>query len=320
MSYPILKKSYLDSQMTARIEAKLERLNKLRPLPAPLVKKIHDHFKIEMTYNSNGIEGNSLTCKETYLVINEGITIKGKPLKDHLEATNHYEALNYLSDLVQKDKKHTFSEVLIIQLHRMILQHIEREWGGRYRNSQVLIGGSSHKPPPSKLVPHEMQRLVNWVIDHRNTHQVIELAAIIHHRLVFIHPFFDGNGRTARLVMNTLLMQNGYPLVSVLKNDRKKYYRTLSLADHGDIKPFVRFIAQCVERSLDLYLKAIMPDTIKQEKHLLLSQIAKQTRFSAKYLNLLIRKGKLEAHKEGRNWKTSIDAVKRYLNARKRKS
>lgn len=319
MTYPILRKKYLENHIIARLESKLEQLNKLRPLPDSLVKKLKEHFEIEMTYNSNGIEGNSLTLKETYLVIHEGITIKGKSLKDHLEATNHYEALNYLSDFVEKDKKHSFSEVLICQLHCMITQNIEKEWAGRYRTTQVIIGGADHTPPEARWVPHEMQLLVNWVLGERSRRHPVELAALIHHRLVHIHPFYDGNGRTSRLVMNLVLMQFGYPIVIVLKNDRKKYYRALSLADKGKPESFIRLMAQCVERSLDLYLKAVMPMSQDQERYLSLSEAAKRTTFSDKYLNLLIRQGKLEGHKEGRNWVTSKEAIQRYLKGRKRK-
>ncbi|MCX5750970.1 MAG: Fic family protein [Candidatus Saganbacteria bacterium] len=147
----------------------------------------------------------------------------------------------------------------------------------------------------------------------------IELAAIFHHKIAHIHPFFDGNGRTARLVMNVILMRKGYPLVVILKNDRKKYYRALEKADKGDYAPFVRFIAQAVERSMAIYLNALLPIKGKGDKFYPLSIISKQTPYSEKYLNLLARKGKIEAHKEKRNWVTSLEAVKRYQAARQRK-
>lgn len=311
--------NYLDPQLKLRIEEKLTYLNGFRPLPISLVNKLREQFEIEMTYNSNGIEGNSLTLKETFLVINEGITIKGKPLKDHLEAKNHYEALEYLTDLVAHDKKHTISEVLIRHLHQMVIQEIDKEWAGRYRDRNVIIGGAKHTPPEAVEIPAQMHDLISWLRSNKNKLHPIELAALLHHKLVYIHPFFDGNGRTARLAMNVLLMQAGYPLVIVLKNDRKKYYRVLSKADEGDYIPLIRFIAQCVERSLNLYLKAVSPSAVKNEKYLPLSEICKGIGFSAKYLNLLIRQGKLEAFKQGRNWLTSGKALDKYLKSRKRK-
>ncbi len=148
---------------------------------------------------------------------------------------------------------------------------------------------------------------------------MIELAALFYHRLVHIHPFFDGNGGTARLSMNLLLMQAGYPLVVILKNDRKKYYNVLDKADQGQYEPLVKFMAQAVERSLDMYLRILAPANKSSEKFLSLAEIAQNTSFSAKYLNLLARQGKLEAHKEGRDWLTSREAVERYLKNRLRK-
>ncbi|MEK7167191.1 MAG: Fic family protein [Patescibacteria group bacterium] len=269
-----------------------------------------------MTYNSNAIEGNSLTLRETFLVINEGLTVKGKPLKDHLEAKDHHAALEYLYDLIEKNKRHTVSEMLIRNLHQIIVQETDKEWAGRYRNANVIIGGARHTPPDALQVSQKMRDLISWLNSEKNKTDVIELAALLHHKLVHIHPFFDGNGRTSRLAMNLLLMQAGYPLVVILKNDRKKYYDVLSKADDNKYESLVKFIAQSVERTLDIYLKTLTPATQKQEKFLKLAEIAKNTSFSAKYLNLLARQGKLEAYKEGRDWLTSKEAIGRYLKNR----
>jgi len=119
-----------------------------------------------MTYNSNAIEGNSLTLKETYLVINEGITIKGKPLKDHLEAKSHKEALDYLYSLVESGKNNTVSERFIRSLNQIVMQDIDKEWAGKYRNSGVIIGGADHKPPEALEIPRLMQNLISWVGDN----------------------------------------------------------------------------------------------------------------------------------------------------------
>lgn len=309
---------YLDKKIQKRIDEKLKLLNSFRPLPVSAVQKLKQQFEIEMTYNSNAIEGNSLTLKETYLVINEGLTIKGKPLKDHLEAKNHQEALEYLYDLVEKDKKNTFSENLIRSLNQIVQQNIDKEWAGRYRNSRVIIGGADHKPPEALEIPKLMRNLIDWVGDNKKKMHPVELASILHHKLVFIHPFFDGNGRTSRLTMNIILMQSGFPLVIVLKNDRKRYYQTLSLADRGEYSDFVNFIARAVERTLDIYLKILLPSKKDKEKYISLADLAKESKFTEKYLNKLARNGKLEAHKDGRNWLTSKDALKRYLDSRER--
>ena len=175
--------SYLDKQLKIRLEEKLQRLNRYRPLPPALVKKLKEQFEIEMTYNSNGIEGNSLTLKETFLVINEGITIKGKPLKDHLEAKNHYEALEYLADLVAHQKTQTVSEVLIRHLHQMVIQDIDKEWAGRYRDRNVIIGGADHTPPEAIEIPSKMNDLIGWLKDYRKKpitmHEIKQLQRYI---------------------------------------------------------------------------------------------------------------------------------------------
>jgi len=310
--------TYLSPIIQTRLEEKLAKLNKLRPLPKSAVQKLREKFQIEMTYNSNAIEGNSLTLKETFLVINEGITVKGKPLKDHLEAKDHHAALEYLYDLIDRNKKHTVSEALIKNLHQIILQETDKEWAGRYRNANVIIGGAKHTPPDALQVPQKMHDLITWLNSQKNKLNIIELSALLHHKLVHIHPFFDGNGRTARLTMNLFLMQAGYPLVVIMKTDRKKYYDVLDKADKGQYESLIKFVAQSIERSLDIYLKTLTPATTKQEKSILLAEIAKTTPFSAKYLNLLARQGKLEAYKEGRDWLTSKEAIERYIKNRTR--
>ena len=272
-----------------------------------------------MTYNSNAIEGNSLTLRETFLVLNEGITIKGKPLKDHLEATNHQEALNFLYDLVDHGKKSTISEHLIKSLHQLITQNIEKEWAGRYRNGPVRITGTTHRPPDALELPQLMHDLVRWIGGNQKKMHGVELSAIMHHKFVHIHPFFDGNGRTARLLMNVLLLQKGYPLTIILKNDRKRYYRVLQKADKGDCAPLVEFMAKAVERSLDIYLNLLTPAAKTKEKFITLKEASRHSSYSAKYLNLIVNKGLLEAHKEGRNWLTTQEAIERYKANRQRK-
>lgn len=305
--------------LATRIDQKKKQLQELRPLPTTAVKKLQEQFEIEMTYNSNAIEGNSLTLKETYLVINEGITIKGKPLKDHLEAKDHHEALEMVYELVDHKSQPTFSEHLIRSLHQLVLKKTDEEIAGKYRSTNVFIAGSDHAPPDAIQIPSEMKNLLTWYSKKQKKIHPIELSAIFHHKLVYIHPFVDGNGRTARLVMNILLLRAGYPLAVILKNDRKKYYRSLQLADKGDLSPLVRFIAQAVERSLDIYLKTLTPRTKLSEKYLLLSEISPSTPYTTKYLNLLARQGRLEAHKQSRNWLTTTQAVQRYIDGRKRK-
>lgn len=308
--------NYINSHIQKRIDEKLAQLQSLRPLPHTAVAKLKEQFAIEMTYNSNAIEGNKLTLKETFLVINEGLTIKGKPLKDHLEAKDHHEALSYLYDLIEHEKKVVISEVLIRNLHKLVVRETDPS-AGSYRSSNVMITGSKHIPPEAYDLSKLMRELINWIRNNKKKLHPIELAAIAHHKLVYIHPFFDGNGRVARLLMNLLLMREGYPLVVILKNDRKKYYQMLEKADKGNLNPFVQFTTQAVERSLNIYLKNLLPAK-PGRRYLSLSEISKQTPYSEKYLNLLARLGRIEAHKERRNWVTTIEAVNNYIKGRER--
>ncbi|NBX91638.1 MAG: Fic family protein [Proteobacteria bacterium] len=302
-----------------RIDEKRKFLNKKRPLSRSVVQKLKEQLAFEMTFNSNAIEGNQLTLKETYLVIQEGITVKGKPLKDHLEAKNHHEALGFLFELVEKDKKHTVSEKLIRSLQHLVIKEMERGEAGKYRQGDVMITGSKHKPPPAYEIPRLMNELIQWIRKNSKKLHPVELASIAHHKLVFIHPFADGNGRTARLFMNLLLMQRGYPLVVILKNDRKKYYRVLEKADKGSTGDLGKFVAQAVERSMNIYLKALETSTHKKDKWVPLSVLSQSSSFSEKYLNLLVRSGKLEAYKEGRIWLSTQKALDDYLKNRQRK-
>lgn len=309
----------LPTKIKMRLEQKLKKLNALRPLPASAVQKLREQFEIEMTYNSNAIEGNSLTLKETFLVIQEGITIKNKPLKDHLEATNHKEALDYLYDLIEHDKQFTFSEHLIKSLHQLVTQTIEKEWAGRYRNASVRIGGAKHQPPSALEVPRCMHELLEWVSKEQKKLHPIEFSALLHHKFVNIHPFFDGNGRTGRLLMNIFLLQKGYPLCVILKNDRKKYYQVLAQADEGEYEPLVNFIGRAVDRSLSIYLDVLTPTQQKKEEWITLSEASRSFPYSSKYLNLLVRQGELDAHKLGRNWVTTQEAIEDYIRNRQRK-
>lgn len=320
LAYTILRifMDLLNPLLKNRLESKLSILNSYRPLPPVIVDKLRTQFAVEMTYNSNAIEGNSLNLKETAWVIQDGLTIKGKPLKDHLEARDHYDALTYLYELIEHDTHQTVSEVLIRSLHRLVVRETEKKEAGKYRDGNVMITGADHIPPDMVEVPGLMRSLMRWIASNQSKLNSIELAAITHHKLVNIHPFFDGNGRTARLVMNLLLLQQGYPLVIILKNDRLKYYRALAAADKGNYQSFVRFVAQAVERSLNVYLKAIAPPRKTNDKYFLLSELAKSLPYSTKYLNLLARMGKIEAHKEKRNWTTTLSAIERYMRDRQR--
>jgi len=314
-----IKHMYLSPQVIERLSAKHKQLQSTRPLSPTIVTKLRERFMLEMTYNSNAIEGNTLTLKETYLVLSEGITIKGKSLKEHLEAKNHHEALEFIFEQVEHDSQHTISEHLIRELQSLVIGNIDKSIAGTYRDVEVAITASSHQPPLATEVPGKMADLIKWFRKEQLKLNPIELAAILHHKLVNIHPFADGNGRTARLLMNIVLLQTGYPLVIILKNDRRKYYDTLAQADTGNSDPFITFIARAVERSLDLYLETITKNRTDDQKFVTLSMLAKEFNLTQEHLNLLARQGKIVAHKRGRLWLSSHEDIKQYLDSRERK-
>jgi Fic family protein len=310
--------SLLDARILKRLTGSLAELNRYRPLKTSILKKLREQFTVEMTYHSNAIEGNRLTLKETLLVLREGVTIKGKNLQEHLEAKNHEEAMHFLFEVVDSKKRLTLSHHLIRQLHQLVVKDTEASIAGTYRNTDVQILGSKHRPPPGYQVQEQMTKFFEWMTESKSKYHAVEFAALAHHRFVAIHPFEDGNGRTGRLLMNLLLMRSGYPIAIIQKNDRAKYYNALDDADAGDLLAIVRMVAQAVERTLNIYLKAVAKSSSHTEL-LLLSELADKTEFSAKHLNLLARKGMLKAQKEGRNWYSSLKAVEDYKKSRLRK-
>lgn len=311
----MIKAQYLSKNTVQTLESKLKELKALRPISPTVLNKIREQFQIEMAYNSNAIEGNSLTLKETFWVIQEGLTIKEKPLKDHLEAKNHKEALEFLYELMDSKKQNTVSEHLIRELHQLVVQDSQRDIAGKYRNGDVYISGADHKPPTHIDVPIKMRELVEWLSANKNKYHIVELAALLHHKMVNIHPFWDGNGRVSRLVMNILILNAGYPLAVILKNDRKRYYRVLSLADKGEYKPICELVAQAVTRSLNIYLRVLKPNKSKNKQFISLKELSENSPYSPAYLRKLATQGKIEATKEGRNWLSTKEALKNYIDS-----
>jgi len=299
----------MNEKILRRIKAKKERLSKLRPLPQAALKRLKSELAIEWTYNSNAIEGNTLTLQETRLVLEQGITVKGKNLREHFEAKNHEKAIQYVEELAQP--RYVLCENDILRVHGLVLENIETEFAGRFRNGQVRILGANFIPPNFMKVHALVKELIVYVNRNPDTLDPIELVAKFHHRFVWIHPFFDGNGRTARLLMNLILMKVGYPPAIILKNNRKQYYRALNLANKGNYDPFVLLIAQALERTLDLYLEC--SGVLGSDEYVPLSVLAKKFPYSQEYLSLLARQGKIDAHKKARNWLATEQSVSEYI-------
>lgn len=304
----------LKESIHKRLLEKKKRLDSLRPLPPVVVKKLHEQMQLEFTYNSNAIEGNTLSLRETQLVIEEGITIRGKSLREHLEARNHPEGIAYIESLVGKER--AMREEDVLKVHRLLMNGIDEVSGGRYRTTLVRITGASFMPPPPDEIGRLMGVLLEWLRENPDELRAIELAAVFHHRFVCIHPFVDGNGRVGRLLMNAILLRTGYPFVIILKVDRQRYLGTLSLADSGTLLSFVNFVARCVERSLDVYLSSVEEDA----EVLTLSEASRLTPYSQEYLSLLARRGRLGAFKQGRIWMIRKKALEEYLKSHSRKA
>jgi Fic family protein len=297
-----------------RITHKKSELDKLRPIPAIALKSIKENLTLEWTYNSNSIEGNTLTLQETKLVLEEGITIKGKSLREHFEAVNHQDAIAFVESIA--DPSYILNEKDVLSVHNLVLQKIEKDFAGRYRTSGVRITGANFIPPNALKVDSYMSELIKWVND--SDLNIVLKATLFHHRFVWIHPFFDGNGRTVRLLFNLLLMKEGFPPAIILKNDRKKYYDALNHANNGHYSKLALLILQSIERSLDIYLSSL---TNTYEEYQPISNIVNDADvpYGQEYISLLARKGKIDAFKEGKNWLTTKKAVTYYINKRERK-
>ncbi|WP_026451404.1 Fic family protein [Aequorivita capsosiphonis] len=299
-----------------RLFEKRDALQKHRPLSGVALTKIKETLAIEWTYNSNSIEGNTLSLRETQMILQEGVTISGKSLREHFEAVNHQTALKYLYELVSKDRSISGKDIL--SLHALVLRNIEDEFAGRLRNAGVRIAGANFTPPNAMKVSSLVDELVAFVNENPLGLNIIVLATVFHHKFVWIHPFFDGNGRTVRLVMNLLLMKEGFPPAIILKNDRAKYYASLNSANKGNYQKLTLLMSQALERTLNIYLSAIPGNDAEYTE---ISNLVKEADlpYSQEYISLLARQGKIDAHKEGRNWFTTKEAVEEYVKARKRK-
>lgn len=236
------------------MNSKLEKIYELKreldhriPLNQGEIKRIKENYIIKNTYNSNAIEGNTLTEMETRVIIETGITVAKKTLREHLEVKNHAEALFFIEDL----KKETLSEYDIKSIHAIILDGIDRANVGKYRSVDAKIGGATHDITSSHLISQEMKDLLAWYTSGPVTiNRIIELTC----KFINIHPFIDGNGRTSRLLTNLELLKLGYPPITILVTDRLEYYQALDKSYYGDYEETYDFFYNCVIESLNEYL------------------------------------------------------------------
>lgn len=280
-----------------KLTQKKQELDGFRPLPPALLRNLNDWFRVELTYTSNAIEGNTLTRRETAVVIEQGLTVGRKTLREHLEATNHAQALGFVHDLVKK-KPSQLSRRDVLDIHSIILKGIDDHNAGHYRSIPVRISGSTVILPNPRQVADLMDDFQKWLTSKHDLHPV-EFAGEAHYRLVSIHPFVDGNGRTARLLMNLLLMMAGYPPAIIRKRDRLAYIGALEQAQLGGSKQdYEKIIMKAAERSLDIYLKAAQGESaigdLDTVQLLKIGELAKATGQTVPTIRFWTKQGLLE--------------------------
>jgi Fic family protein len=219
-------------------------INELRPFEGELLKQIKDFYRIGLTWTSNALEGNSLTESETKVLIEDGLIVGGKPLRDMFEAVGHAKAYDYMFTLLENND---IKEIDILYLHKLFYQNIEEDFAGKYRDFPVFISGSNYPVTKVEDIQNEIKKLCKWIKKDRKKYHPVEFAALLHKKFVFIHPYKDGNGRVARLLMNTALIQDGYLPAIIPPILRSEYISFLEKA-HEDDRAFINFI---VERELE---------------------------------------------------------------------
>jgi Fic family protein len=239
--------SFIDSLRSA--------IDKHRPFSKRLADSLHEKLIVEWTYNSNAIEGNTLTMSETKVVL-EGITIGGKSMIEHLETINHRDAILFIEELVTD--KSNISEWTIKNIHALILKGIDNPNAGKYRTENVVISGAGHKPPKHYEVSDLMQKLIAEYQRTWTSYHPVVRATLLHGEFVKIHPFIDGNGRAARLLLNFELMKSGYTPIIIKSKSRSQYYDALDLA-HTTMNygPFLKLISELVVESEKLWLSVL---------------------------------------------------------------
>jgi Fic family protein len=304
------------------IHDKKKQLDQYKPFPKVLIVNLDEWYKIELTYTSNAIEGNTLTRQETAMIVEKGITVEGKSITEHLEATNHAKAYEYIRDL-HLHNIGDITERIILDIHAIILRNIDTMNAGVYRNIPVRIAGSTVALPNPLKVPELMREFIVWL--QKFDGDPVETAIEAHFKLVSIHPFTDGNGRTARLLMNLILMSTGYPPAIIGKEDRKQYIDSIEKGQlKGDLSDYYPFMLKSVEKSLDIYLEAFEPKEKKRSllrKLMRIGEIAKTTNETISTIRFWTKEGLLKIAKlsPGGYQLYSQDTIERIRKIRKLK-
>lgn len=284
----------LPARLERRIAERWKRLDEQRPLSPSVVRAVRNDLRVLLTYHSNAIEGNTLVELETQMVIEHGITIGGHTVKEHLETLNHVEAIMLRYDLAERGA--VITHVDILQLHALITAKL-LPGAGQYRDGPASIRGSRHIPPPWQRIPELMDSWLAWQEREGLEYPPIVRAAVAHEAFLNIHPFDDGNGRVARLLLNLQLMRDGYPTVLIQRSVRATYIRALEAAHFGDYQALVTLIGQAVDAGLSLWLDAC--ERTPEDDKLPAREVAAATGMDAAYLGWLLRNQRVEGTKVG---------------------
>lgn len=290
-------------QQLQDLHNRVQQMRTAGKLTRQALERISKFFRLKNIYHSNAIEGNQLNLGETRLVVEQGLTITGKPLKDSAEARNLASALDYFEILARASEPLTCIDIR--QLHSLILKGIDDDNAGRFRTTDVEISGSQFKPPGHESVAAQMTELCDWLQGvtgdaPRGELDAILLAAAAHTWFVRIHPFVDGNGRTARILMNLLLMRHGYPIAVLTKDDRERYYDALEHSQSSDLTPFVSLLVESVRESLEEYERAVADQTVQLE-------------WAAALMSKFTEPQRVEASNYYELWKASMELFRSYV-------
>lgn len=232
------------SELLERIENYKAKINELRPFEGNLLKQIRDYYRIGLTWSSNALEGNTLTITETKVVLEDGLTVGGRPLHDLYETVGHGEAYDFMFNLFS-ERRIDIDDIKT--MHRLFYRSIESEYAGVWRNKQIFVTGSDYEFPQPEELETLIKDLDNWIKTERNNYHPVKFAALLHLKFVTIHPFVDGNGRISRLIMNLALIQDGYLLAIVPPVCRLEYLSAIQqYQNKKDDKLFIEFIAERV--------------------------------------------------------------------------
>jgi len=300
------ERPHMHPRLTERIVRKKALLDSYRPLPNDTVRRLNEDLRVFLTYHSNAIEGNTLSLQETQMVIDYGITIHGHSLREYLEAVNHAEAYQYITQLIEQQE--LISVKTILTLDSLVTDKI-LESKGRFRTVPAYIRGSNMTPPPAHQVEGLMQEWITWIYDEGREYEPVARATIAHHGFEAIHGFEDGNGRVGRLLLNLMLMQEGYPPALLLNDWRVRYIHGLNMANSGQYGPLLNLIGQSAEAGLDLYLEACSATPNNYQP---LRELIEISGYPSSYLSWLARQGRIDAVKRNGHWYSTREAVEHY--------